>query len=567
MSVDYSRLNAIPLFASLKEEDLAYISSILKLVPYPAGQKVVCQGDEGETFYIVDTGQVRVIRKDESGAEAVVRFLGPGQFFGETALLYDEPRTATVETVVNTTLFYIEKDDFAAMVARLPSVRKQLEAAAGRRSKAMGLGRFDWQLSDEVAVWVAHRNVIPLIFESLSGLAVGIGIAVVLAALSLVQIPLLAKLPSTGRLLLGLGAVVVFSFTLIWYIFDWTNDFLVLTNRRVLHVERYGFLREVRNEVPIQAVQNVVTSHKGFLDAILGLSDITIETIGGKLKFTHVPGAEHLRERILDQHTRVQHEARREEREAIRSELLKVLRPPSQPSAPMPAPTVTQPAAASPRPKAKLSLRELLRPKLRLEKPGEIIWRKHWLLLIGRLVGPVALLLAGPASALTLSQWHTWFPRTQQLPIWAILVPLVLIPPASFWVWWAYAVWGGDIYTLTTDRIVDIERTPLGLKETRRESTLDRIQDIEVNIRGVWARVFDIGNVIIKTAGGDFTFRAVADPRGVQRDIFHRLAEFRRREQEQRRRQTMDEMTKWLSVYNELTIVPTQAGAEEKESG
>jgi len=152
------------------------------------------------------------------------------------------------------------------------------------------------------------------------------------------------------------------------------------------------------------------------------------------------------------------------------------------------------------------------------------------------------------------------------LPVGGILAPLLLIPPASFWIWWAYAVWGGDIYILTTDRIVDIERTPLGLKEMRSESTLDRIQDIEVNISGVWARVFDIGNVNIKTAGGDFTFRAVADPRGVQRDIFHRLAEFRRREQEQRRRQTMEEMTKWLSVYNELTIVPTQAGAEEKES-
>ena len=301
MTADYSRLKAIPLFASLKEEDLAYISSILKLVPYPAGQKIVWQGDEGETFYIVDTGQVRVIRKDESGAEAVVRFLGPGQFFGETALLYDELRNATVETVVNTTLWYIEKDDFAAMVARLPSVRKQLEATAGgRRSKEMGLGRFDWQLSDEVVVWMAHRNVIPLIFESLGGLIVGFGIAAALAVLALLRIPSM-DLPPAGRLLLGLGAAVMFSLTLVWYIYDWTNDYLVLTNRRILHLKRYGFLREVRNEVPIQAVQNVVTSHKGFLDAILGLSDITIETFGGKFKFTHVPGAEHLKERILDQ--------------------------------------------------------------------------------------------------------------------------------------------------------------------------------------------------------------------------------------------------------------------------
>jgi len=562
MAIDYSRLKAIPLFASLRDDELAYINSIFKLVPYPAGQKVVRQGDEGETFYIVDAGQVRVLRKDESGAEAVVRFLGPGQFFGEVALLYDEQRNATVETVLNTTLFYIEKDDFAAMVARLPSVRKQLEAAAGRRSKVMGLGRFDWQLADEVAVWMAYRNVVPLIFESLGGLILGIGIAVAFAVLALVPIPFWDNAPA-ARVFLGLGAAAMFSLTLVWYIYDWTNDYLVLTNRRVLHVERYGFLREVRNEVPIQAVQNVVTSHKGLLDTLLKLSDITIETIGGKLKFTHIPGAEHLQERILDQRTRVQQEARREEREAIRAELLKVLSPPPPPAASAPAAPIAQPAA-SPKARPQPSWRERLRPKLRLEKPGEIIWRKHWLLLIRRLTGPVALSLAGPALSLILSQWHTWFRLTRPLPIWAILLPLVLIAPASFWIWWAHAVWGEDQYILTLDRIVDIERAPLGLREVRRESTLDRIQDIEVRISGVWARIFNVGDINIKTAGGDFTFHAVADPRGVQRDIFHRLAEFRRREQELRRRQTMVEMTKWLSVYNELTTQePAQAEEEE----
>jgi uncharacterized membrane protein YdbT with pleckstrin-like domain len=142
--------------------------------------------------------------------------------------------------------------------------------------------------------------------------------------------------------------------------------------------------------------------------------------------------------------------------------------------------------------------------------------------------------------------------------------------PASFWIWWARAAWGGDIYTLTANRIIDIERVPLGLRELRRESTLDRIQDIEVRISGVLQRVFDVGDVYIRTAAGgdDFTFRRVANPRSVQRDIFHRLAEFRRQEEEQQRRQRFEEMTKWLGVYHDV-VKEAQMQAEanlEEES-
>lgn len=570
MATDYTaRLKTVPLFASLKADDLNYINGIVQQVTYLAGQVIFRQGEEGNTFYIIDTGHVSVCRRDESGAEAIVRFLGPGEFFGETALLYHEPRNATIEANLNTTLFFIEKGDFSEMVARLPAVQKRLEAAAGLRRS--GLRRFSWQEPDEVAIWVAYRNVVPLILESAGGLLAGLGIAVIMAILSFLQLPRLGDLLPPWAL--RSGAVLVTSLVLIWHIVDWTNDYLVLTDRRVVHVERYGFIREVRNEIPIQAVQNVVLSRRGMLAAMLGLADITIETIGGTLIFTHIPAAVRLQERILDQRTRVQQEARREEREVMRQELIRVIQPASvtQPTALQPAPPDAQPGT-SPRPPAasRPSLRgrlRALRPATRMEKPGEIIWRKHWLLLVKRLVGPAVLLLAIPALAVIWWQLSFRFAQTPSLTAVVILAPFVLIALATVWVWWAYQVWGQDLYILTTDRLVDIERHPLGLRVMRRESPLDRIQDIEVDIRGLWARVFDMGDVRIKTAGGDFTFHAVADPRSVQRDIFHRLAEFRRREQEQQRRQRFEEMVKWLGVYNELTIgKPPEAEVEEKES-
>jgi membrane protein YdbS with pleckstrin-like domain len=564
MATDYvSRLKTIPLFASLGEADLAYVNSIVKPTSYSAGEVVVRQNEEAAKFYIIDIGQVCVRHRDESGAEAIVRFLGPGEFFGEVGLLFGEPRDATIEATMPTTLFYIEQNEFNAMVSRLPPVRVQLEQAAGRRRRGAGLGRFDWQLPDEMAIWVAHRNVLPVIFESALGLTIWLGLAIGLAALAFAGPPRLFEGLHVGRWVFGFASVIVFSLTLAWYFVDWTNDYLVLTNQRVVHIERYGLIREVSNEIPVESVQNVLLSRKGLIDAIFKLGNITVETFGGKLTFTHISEAQHLQERILDQRTRALQEARLEERQTMRQELLKVLIPASvaHPPAPQPTTPVESPAAAPPQPKVvanpsiRVRVREWLRPKTRMEKPGEITWRKHWLLLVWRLILPVLLLLIGPAITLALWLMPALSRRVPLFATWATLLPLVLILPALFWIWWRYAWWRGDEYILTTDRIIDIERHPLGLKETRREGPLQRIQDIEVDITGILSRVFDMGTLYIKTgaAGSDFTFRTVADPRGVQRDIWRRVAEVHRREQEQRRRQISDEVTRWLGVYNELT--------------
>ena len=571
MTDDFSNLKVIPLFASLNDDELAYVGKMVNSVTYPASQIIVQQGERGETFYIVVAGQVRVRRRDETGAEAIIRLLGTGQFFGEIGLLYDEVANATVETVSQTTLLYIQKDDFDAMVARLSGVRKQLEQAAGRRTKIAGLARYDWQLPDEIVLWMTQRNLIPLIFESIGGLVFWHFIAAVLAGVSFTGLPGINELPLGWQWGLRLVAFVVVSLVWVWYVYDWTNDYLVLTNQRIVHVERYGVLSETRKEIPIRAVQNVELSQKGPLSAVLGLADITVETIGGKITFTHISRAHFLQERILDQRTYVQQEARREEREAIRQELVKVLRPESLAQPPTPSPTPDAFAAlARLKPKAPVrpSLSERLRSlrQMREEKDGEITWRKHWLFLIGRWAGPMLFAIAGTvaivvAAALLRGSDVAWY-------VWTLVILFGILAPAFVWGWWEFLVWGGDIYTLTADRIIDIERLPLGLKELRLESGLDRIQDINVEVPNLVARIFGMGDVHIKTgaAGSDLTFYNVAEPYSVQRDIFHRLADLRRKEQEQRRRQTMEEMTKWLAVYNEMTTRPPIPTEAEQES-
>lgn len=558
MSTDFSHLKAIPLFATLRDDELAYIGSIIRQTTYPAAQTIVRQGERGETFYIIVSGQVRVVRQDEAGAKATIRLLGPGQFFGEMGLLYGELTNATIETAVPTALLYIQRDDFHAMVARLPGVRQQLEQAAGRRSRMVGLGHFDWQMPDEIILWLARRSIWPQMFESLGGLIFWHGIAVALMVISGLDLPRIGYLSPTWQWSLRLAAMLILGLVWLWYIVDWTNDYLVLTNQRIVHFERYGIVRETRQEVPVVAVQNVILSRAGLLDVALNLGDITVDTIGGRLHFANITGAQYLQERILDQRTLAQLEARREEREAIRQELLKVLKPESLAEPPPPSPPSPDVLAAlaqiktSPSPRPSVRERLHLWYQVRTERGGEITWRKHWLILLKRLSGPI---LFGVVGIVVLVLVVRLWPSETPVSAWVALASLGILFPALVWGWWQFLVWGGDIYTLTPERIIDIERLPFGIRETRRESNLDRIQDIDVSIPNLLSRLFDMGDVYIKTgaAGSDLTFRSVARPHQVQRDIFHRLAAVRRKEQEIRRRQAMEEMTKWLSVYNELT--------------
>ena len=203
---------------------------------------------------------------------------------------------------------------------------------------------------------------------------------------------------------------------------------------------------------------------------------------------------------------------------------------------------------------------------MRVEKGEEITWRKHWLVLLRRLSGPFIARVGG-RRALVDDVVITPCIGAPLDPAMGCVVPLLAILVALVWGWWEFLVWGGDIYTLTADRIVDIERLPLGLREKRRESNLDRIQDIDVSVPNLLARMFAMGDVYIKTgaAGSDLTFQSVANPYDVQRDIFHKLANLRRAEEQSHRQQTMEEITRWLGVYNELTTKPVESRMEEEE--
>jgi hypothetical protein len=104
------RVDEVPMFAPLSLAAKERLATKLVPIDVPAGETIVRAGDVGDRFYIVDSGAVRV--KLESGEKES----GPGDCFGEIALLRDVPRTATVTAATETRLFALERADFLAAV-------------------------------------------------------------------------------------------------------------------------------------------------------------------------------------------------------------------------------------------------------------------------------------------------------------------------------------------------------------------------------------------------------------------------------------------------------------------
>jgi MFS family permease len=107
----YQLLRGNSIFAPLPIATVERLSHDLVAVETPAGQDVIVQGDIGDRFYLIEEGQVEVFEHGEFR-----RHEGPGESFGEIALLHDVPRTATVRTTVDTRLLALEREQFLLAV-------------------------------------------------------------------------------------------------------------------------------------------------------------------------------------------------------------------------------------------------------------------------------------------------------------------------------------------------------------------------------------------------------------------------------------------------------------------
>ena len=115
-------LSRVPLFATLSAAQLAELARVARRHRYTSDQTVFYQGDPGDTFYVILSGQVKVSVTSPEGQEAILVVLDEGEGFGEFALLDDQPRSATIEATQNTEVLVLRKDDFRRLLRQMPDI-------------------------------------------------------------------------------------------------------------------------------------------------------------------------------------------------------------------------------------------------------------------------------------------------------------------------------------------------------------------------------------------------------------------------------------------------------------
>jgi len=176
---------------------------------------------------------------------------------------------------------------------------------------------------------------------------------------------------------------------------------------------------------------------------------------------------------------------------------------------------------------------------------NQIIWRKHWWALLEEMVSPVlalVILLILWTAASLLFGFSLWFDLLLGISLVAI----------SGWITWRVIDWRNDLYVITDDRAIDIEKVPF-VREERREAGLDKIQDVRYLQEGFIALRLDFGNVRLETAGGieAFTFDSVSHPRQVQIEIFKRIEQFHRKAEREARQRRQEELLDLLARYHQ----------------
>src|SRR5262245_58215598 len=108
-------------FAGMSDEALVQMAWLTQIRTYPPETILCHEGAEEDVFYIVGEGQV-VITQQLGNEERFLRYSGPGQYFGEMALIANTPRNANVRTTVETTVLEIDKASFIEMIRQNPII-------------------------------------------------------------------------------------------------------------------------------------------------------------------------------------------------------------------------------------------------------------------------------------------------------------------------------------------------------------------------------------------------------------------------------------------------------------
>ena len=141
-------LEHVYLFQDLSAEDLSQLAQRATLKRFPKNSVLVNEGDDTDSLYIIQSGRVKIYLSDEDGKELVLSLIGPGDYFGEIALLDESPRSASVMSLEECKIYVLNKSQFEAFLKQDTAVCLRVMRGLTRRLRELTDNMRDMALMD-----------------------------------------------------------------------------------------------------------------------------------------------------------------------------------------------------------------------------------------------------------------------------------------------------------------------------------------------------------------------------------------------------------------------------------
>jgi len=545
-------LKKIHLFHGLTDAEFTTLAEELDESMVTKGDVIFAQDSKADGFYLIYNGSVRITRKQDR-KETQLAMLVKNDYFGEMALVAKRRRSATVTALADTTLLKLTRTDFDKLYKLAPQIKNNLEVAVQSRILARRL-KFKWLRPDEVIYFLARKHSIVL-WEKLVAPTLTLLLPAGLLYVYLFVINfLIVALASGISLLIIIGYMV-------WLWIDWGNDYYIVTNQRVVWLEKVVGIYDSRQESPLGTILSVGVEVNQ-LGKILDYGDVIVRTFVGKILFSHVNHPAHAGKMIEEYWNRTKEVAAGMEKDAMKNAIRKRLGLPQPKSAPgfgEPAPIQK---SNTPPPKLSAGMKAVLKflgadtLKLRYETGDSVIYRKHWVVLVRDSMSSVAgavvalLLFIGRLIQLVFlpDESLVSFQNGFTVDAWALAFLIAFVPFAG---WFAYQLldWSNDKFEVTNEQIIDIDRKPFGT-ESRNAAPLEGIMSTVYERKGLMGNIFNFGTVYITVGGSKLAFEDVIDPATVQSDIDRRRMARTAKQNEAKVAGERERMAEWLATYH-----------------
>lgn len=574
-----SHIRRNPLFQNLAPQEFDLVTKAFQVLRFGRGEIVVKQGNPTQGLFIFVDGGGVLTQQQPDGTQRRVGVVQENDVLDHQSLFQEGVEPLTLRTTDESTVLFLSRNRMNTVLSYYPEVRNRLgtpqrtrtqtqtaatvqatddqqeQAAPARRQPPEPAG-YNIQRENEEIVLVRRRH--PWVFVRRGWLPAVLLMLAFAASVAILNTELPAALCFAPVTIVGLLSAGLMTY----YYLEWRNDSFVVTDTRVIRIERVIPTFSVHiNEIPLNRVQEVNSElPEGDIFARIfryGNVELKNASDAGDMVLDYVPNPDDVQEAIFANQARRREMADENKRSAIRAEIEKQLglgntvqnaaqsaNAPAEAAAPPVMDEVSyEPARTYSWSPARMQF---------TSRSGDTVYRKHVTVWLAAIAAPSAMIF-GALVLMILSLLGA-----SEVPLLGpvgFLVSVALLIVGGLWFWWSDWDWRNDMYILSDDRVTLIHRRPLWLQNKEEQVLLNRVDNVISDMSGLVDTIFQRGDVKLSLVGEGIdrakVFEKVHKPHEIQAELSRRQARAKALEEQNRDLRQRESIKEYLSVYHE----------------